>query len=299
MLDTGRLPTPKMATAAVADPLALGANQDRMEPTSRTQSPTRGGAILAPPRQTMPPGHVLGQHAPAGPPADLPRSPSQWLDTDVPSSSLGDPFGRQPWIDGVTPRPSTDLSEPQTAMPSPVVGPTAGPGSGYRSGGGTSSPPPPAATNHPRSLASYIAAHPTRPVRKAISALYPRPPAFVRMFTRWGVRHSVINGLSDAELREWEEREGRARRREAGWRLAGEEDDGTDAAVVSPLFWKVRRGSEGYSGRDGADCSPAARCTPRSCRRSSATPCPASCPQPSSARRPPCPSPSSLSFPTS
>jgi hypothetical protein len=58
----------------------------------------------------------------------------------------------------------------------------------------------------------------------------------IRLFTRFRIKHSVIEGLSDAELKKWEA-EGPRLRQRAGWKLEGEEGDGV---VVSELFWKVR-----------------------------------------------------------
>lgn len=85
-------------------------------------------------------------------------------------------------------------------------------------------------------LSSYISAHPTHTVRKAIKTLYPLPNPIVRAVRRFRVKHSVIAGMTDAEMKYWEA-QGPDLRRKAGWKLPGEAGPG---AEVSELFWKVR-----------------------------------------------------------
>lgn len=102
---------------------------------------------------------------------------------------------------------------------------------------------------HPRSLSAYLAQHPDDPARRAIRKTYPKPNPLFRFFRRFKVRHDVIKGLSEQELVRFEQKEGKKRRRLAGWRLAEEDteedrigEDGVERPVVSELFWKVGTG---------------------------------------------------------
>jgi hypothetical protein len=146
------------------------------------------------------------------------------------------------------------------------------------------SPYPGFANNHPASLASYLTIHPNRPVRKAVKHLYPRAPAIIRLLRRFKVRHDVICGLTEKEMQEWETREGKRRRKEAGWRLESEVDErldgnGVERAVVSPLFWKVSTTSQQQT-KPALACSdhlctrPRPRCTLPSFQHYNAIHCP-------------------------
>jgi hypothetical protein len=99
---------------------------------------------------------------------------------------------------------------------------------------------------HPRSLAAHLAQHPNDTARRAVRKTYPKPNPLFRFFRRFKVRHDVIKGCSEQEMMKFEKKEGKKRRRLAGWRLAeenSEEDrfaeDGVERPVVSELFWKV------------------------------------------------------------
>ena len=101
------------------------------------------------------------------------------------------------------------------------------------------SPPSPP---HPLSLSAYLAAHPEATVKKALRKTYPKPNPLVRLARRFKVRHSVIHGLTDKEMRKLEDKEGKLKRDQAGWRLEGEPEVGADGrprVIISPLFWKV------------------------------------------------------------
>ncbi|KAJ9118674.1 hypothetical protein QFC22_003894 [Naganishia vaughanmartiniae] len=99
---------------------------------------------------------------------------------------------------------------------------------------------------HPRSLSSHLARHPKDSAGRAIRKTYPKPNPVLRFLRRFKVRHDVIKGMSEQELVRFERKEGKKRRRLAGWRLAEEDtaedkigEDGVERPVVSELFWKV------------------------------------------------------------
>lgn len=95
---------------------------------------------------------------------------------------------------------------------------------------------------HPRSLSAYLAAHPRHTAKKAIRKTYPKSNPILRFLRRFTVRHSVIHGLSEAKMEQYEERQGQSKRADAGWRLEGEPEigpDGKPRALVSELFWKM------------------------------------------------------------
>lgn len=134
---------------------------------------------------------------------------------------------------------------------------------------------------HPRSLSTYLAQHPNDTANRAIRKTYPKPNPIFRFFRRFKVRHDVIKGLSEQELSRFEQREGKKRRRLAGWRLAEEDteedrigEDGVERPVVSELFWKVSaRAQDCLSNTDHVSSF---RCTCPSCQHSSGIRCPAS-----------------------
>lgn len=86
-----------------------------------------------------------------------------------------------------------------------------------------------------RTIANALAQHPDRSVKHVVNKVFPRANPLKRLLHRFHVKHSVINGLTDAELAHWEA-QGPELRRLAGWKLPGEEGPG---AEVSPLFWKM------------------------------------------------------------
>ncbi|OWZ78847.1 hypothetical protein C366_02346 [Cryptococcus neoformans Tu401-1] len=87
----------------------------------------------------------------------------------------------------------------------------------------------------PKLLSTHLAKHPNHTVGKAIRTNFPRPNPLIRLIKRFRVKHSVIEGLTEQEMRKCEER-GEELRRKAGWRFEGEKGEGT---VVSQLFWKM------------------------------------------------------------
>lgn len=89
----------------------------------------------------------------------------------------------------------------------------------------------------PKLLSTHLAKHPNHTVGKAIRTNFPRPNPLIRLIKRFRVKHSVIEGLTEQEMRKCEER-GEELRRKAGWRFEGEKGEGT---VVSQLFWKVSK----------------------------------------------------------
>lgn len=84
-------------------------------------------------------------------------------------------------------------------------------------------------------LATYIAKHPNHTVKQAMRKLYPKRNPLVRLAHRFQVKHSVIDGMTDAEMAHWEAK-GPELRRKAGWKLPGENVEGVE---VSELFWKM------------------------------------------------------------
>lgn len=134
---------------------------------------------------------------------------------------------------------------------------------------------------HPRSLSTYLAQHPNDTAGCAVRKTYPKPNPIFRFFRRFKVRHDVIKGLSEQELARFEQREGKKRRRLAGWRLAEEDteedrigEDGVERPVVSELFWKVS--AELKIVRPLLIRFSSFRCTCPSCRHSNAIRYPAS-----------------------
>ncbi|KAL7418972.1 hypothetical protein Q5752_006656 [Cryptotrichosporon argae] len=108
---------------------------------------------------------------------------------------------------------------------------------------------PPAVST--RTLAAHLAQHPTHSAARAVRHVFPAPNPVRRLARRFRVKHSVIDGLSDKEMRHWEA-EGPALRRRAGWRLASDTDTAAGAegsgsvsaaapegVLVSELFWKM------------------------------------------------------------
>lgn len=99
---------------------------------------------------------------------------------------------------------------------------------------------------HPRSLSAYLAQHPNDTAKRAVRKTYPKPNPLFRFVRRFKIRHDVIKGCSEQEMTRFEKKEGKKRRRLAGWRLAEEDteedkfaEDGVERPVVSELFWKV------------------------------------------------------------
>lgn len=99
---------------------------------------------------------------------------------------------------------------------------------GYETSASSALPPP-------KLLSTYLVKHPNHTVGKAIRTNFPQPNPLLRLFGRFKVKHSIINGLTEKEMRKYEER-GEELRRKAGWKFEGEKGEGT---VVGQLFWKV------------------------------------------------------------
>lgn len=99
---------------------------------------------------------------------------------------------------------------------------------GYETSANSALPPP-------KLLSTYLVKHPNHTVGKAIRTNFPQPNPLLRLIRRFRVKHSIINGLTEKEMRKYEER-GEELRRKAGWKFEGEEGECT---VVGQLFWKV------------------------------------------------------------
>lgn len=89
----------------------------------------------------------------------------------------------------------------------------------------------------PHTLSAHLIKHPEDSVGRAIGVQFPAPNPIKRLFLRVKIKHSVIKGMKEDEMRKLDRKEGEMLRRKAGWKLPGEEGPG---AEVSELFWKVR-----------------------------------------------------------
>lgn len=125
-----------------------------------------------------------------------------------------------------TPSPQPPLVYPQSPG-NPEVGSSP---KGYETSKSIPLPPP-------KLLSTYLVKHPNHTVGKAIRTNFPQPNPLLRLIRRFRVKHSIIDGLTEKEMRKYEER-GEELRRKAGWKFEGEEGEGT---VVSQLFWKVSK----------------------------------------------------------
>ncbi|EIW65928.1 hypothetical protein TREMEDRAFT_35660 [Tremella mesenterica DSM 1558] len=83
-------------------------------------------------------------------------------------------------------------------------------------------------------ISTYLAQHPDHSAKQAMKHLFPLPNPLKRLAKRFKVKHSVINGMTEKELRHWTARETELKRK-AGWKVAGEED----GVECSDLFWKM------------------------------------------------------------
>ncbi|OCF31927.1 hypothetical protein I316_06309 [Kwoniella heveanensis BCC8398] len=130
-----------------------------------------------------------------------------------------------------TPQPPVAYSQPSAIPPSTFTNAGAGPS--------TVTAPLPSSSSSPskrsKLISAYLTAHPTHSAGKAIQKTFPQPNPLIKLARRFKVKHSVINGLTDEEMRRWEG-EGKELRGKAGWKLESEEGDGT---VVTELFWKM------------------------------------------------------------
>ena len=96
------------------------------------------------------------------------------------------------------------------------------------SGAGPSGPPK-------QLLSTYMMDHPNDTVRDAIKERFPLPNPLVRLFKRFRIKHSVIEGMTKEEMDHWEaQRE--ILMQKAGWKMEGTEGPGTE---VTELYWKV------------------------------------------------------------
>lgn len=103
-----------------------------------------------------------------------------------------------------------------------------------------------------RLLSTHMVDHPDDTVRDAIKERFPLPNPLVRLFKRFRVKHSVIEGMTKEEMDHWEaQRE--TLMQKAGWKIEGSEGPGTE---VTELYWKV---SLLYHAQSGVDD----RCTSR------------------------------------
>jgi hypothetical protein len=86
-----------------------------------------------------------------------------------------------------------------------------------------------------RLLSTYMRDHPDDTVRDAIKERFPPPNPLIRLFKRFRIKHSVIEGMTQDEMDHWEaQRE--TLMQKAGWKMQGTEGPGTE---VSELYWKV------------------------------------------------------------
>ena len=84
-------------------------------------------------------------------------------------------------------------------------------------------------------LSTHMRDHPDDTVRDAIKERFPLPNPLIRLFKRFRVKHSVIEGMTKEEMDHWEaQRE--TLMQKAGWKMEGTEGPGTE---VTELYWKV------------------------------------------------------------
>lgn len=121
----------------------------------------------------------------------------------------------------------------QSARPYPQPGPSSGLGPDPLTG--VSRPPPPPEIPHRVVLSEYMAQHPDHTVKQAINKHFPLPNPLFRLFKRFRVKHSVIEGMTPEEIKHWEAQRD-VLMRKAGWKMEGTEGPGTE---VTELFWKV------------------------------------------------------------
>lgn len=191
-------------------------------------------------------GHPLELHGRDGD-GDRPRgmsfAPGPPLSYYYPPASNGNGDGDQHAIVGQADKvqhsaKSSSSSTPRVATATIATTAKVGQEDPIRIPASLSPPSPP----HPLSLSHYLAGHPEATVKKALRKTYPKPNPLIRLARRFKVRHSVIHGLTDKEMQKLEDREGKLKRDQAGWRLEHEPDVGADGrprVIVSPLFWKV------------------------------------------------------------
>lgn len=107
-------------------------------------------------------------------------------------------------------------------------------------------PQPKASSHHPTPgagpsgppktlLSTYMKDHPDDTVRDAIKERFPLPNPLVRLFKRFRVKHSVIEGMTKEEMDHWEAQRD-VLMQKAGWKMEGTEGPGTE---VTELYWKV------------------------------------------------------------
>jgi hypothetical protein len=155
--------------------------------------------------------------------------PTDHYDGRIPSHR-GPPRSALP--DFLPPSKPDQANEASVNSPAPV-GPYAQPNpqnSNHHptSGAGPSGPPK-------QLLSTYMADHPNDTVRDAIKERFPLPNPLVRLFKRFRVKHSVIEGMTKEEMDHWEaQRE--TLMQKAGWKMEGTEGPGTE---VTELYWKV------------------------------------------------------------
>lgn len=80
-----------------------------------------------------------------------------------------------------------------------------------------------------------MAQYPDHAVKDAVNKHFALPNPIVRLFKRFRVKHSVIEGMTLEEVTHWEAQRS-VLMRKAGWKMQGEEGPGTE---VTELFWKV------------------------------------------------------------
>lgn len=144
-----------------------------------------------------------------------------------PRSALPD-FASPPAQNGTNDSPNTV----ESAKPYPQPGSSSG---GPDPLAGISRPPPPPDMPPRILLSDYMAQHPDHTVKDAIDKHFALPNPLFRLFKRFRVKHSVIEGMTSEEVEHWEAQRD-VLMRKAGWRMKGTDGPGTE---VSELFWKV------------------------------------------------------------
>jgi hypothetical protein len=89
-------------------------------------------------------------------------------------------------------------------------------------------------------LSTHMRDHPDDTVRDAIKERFPLPNPLIRLFKRFRVKHSVIEGMTKEEMDHWESQR-ETLMQKAGWKMEGTEGPGTE---VTELYWKVSLGHD-------------------------------------------------------
>lgn len=130
---------------------------------------------------------------------------------------------------------SPSTIESARPYPQPAAATANGPRTGPDALAAVALPPTPLEAPSRALLSNYMAQHPDHTVKDAINKHFPLSNPIIRLFKRFRVKHSVIEGMTPEEVEHWEAQRS-VLMRKAGWKMQGEAGPGTE---VTELFWKV------------------------------------------------------------